>query len=92
QDYHKYREQQQEAQFLYSRDQILSDDERNELKRLWRQASRLCHPDVVADDLKEKAHQMMVQLNQARQNADLAASRAFLTPLHSGLDPLRARD
>ena len=67
-------------------------DERNELKRLWRQASRLCHPDVVADDLKEKAHQMMVQLNQARQNADLAAVRALLTQLQSGLEPMMASD
>lgn len=54
QDYHQYREQQQEAQFRYARDQRLSADERSELKRLWRQASRLCHPDVVADELKKK--------------------------------------
>ncbi|WP_197899719.1 DNA repair protein [Salmonella enterica] len=81
QDYHQYREQQQEAQFRYARDQ-----------RLWRQASRLCHPDVVADELKEKAHQMMVQLNQARQNADLAAIRALLTQLQSGLEPMMASD
>ncbi|MGK7489833.1 hypothetical protein ACSREC_37650, partial [Salmonella enterica] len=64
----------------------------SELKRLWRQASRLCHPDVVADELKEKAHQMMVQLNQARQNADLAAIRALLTQLQSGLEPMMASD
>ncbi|MDI8083531.1 DnaJ family molecular chaperone, partial [Salmonella enterica subsp. enterica serovar Kentucky] len=70
----------------------LSADERSELKRLWRQASRLCHPDVVADELKEKAHQMMVQLNQARQNADLAAIRALLTQLQSGLEPMMASD
>lgn len=70
----------------------MSADERNELKRLWRQASRLCHPDVVADELKEKAHQMMVQLNQARQNADLAAIRALLTQLQSGLEPMMASD
>ncbi len=91
QDYHQYREQQQEAQFRYARDQRLSADERSELKRLWRQASRLCHPDVVADELKEKAHQMMVQLNQARQNADLAAIRALLTQLQSGLEPMTGK-
>ncbi|MGS9183969.1 molecular chaperone DnaJ, partial [Salmonella enterica subsp. enterica serovar Infantis] len=34
QDYHQYREQQHEAQFRYARDQRLSADERNELKRL----------------------------------------------------------
>ncbi|HGN9370371.1 TPA: DnaJ family molecular chaperone [Citrobacter pasteurii] len=91
-EYDEYQEQQQDAQHRYTRDQRLSTDERNELKRLWRQASRLCHPDVVADDLKEKAHQMMVQLNQARQNADLAAVRALLTQLQTGLEPMMASD
>lgn len=91
-EYEEYQEQQQDAQHRFARDQRLSTDERNELKRLWRQASRLCHPDVVADELKEKAHQMMVQLNLARQNADLAAIRALLTQLQSGLEPMMASD
>ena len=91
-EYEEYQEQQQDAQHRFARDQRLSMDERNELKRLWRQASRLCHPDVVADELKEKAHQMMVQLNLARQNADLAAIRALLTQLQSGLEPMMASD
>ncbi|MCF3817156.1 DNA repair protein, partial [Salmonella enterica subsp. enterica serovar Weltevreden] len=72
--------------------QRLSSEELNELKRLWRHASRLCHPDVVSDYLKEKAHQMMVQLNQARQTADLAAIRALLTQLQSGLEPMMESD
>lgn len=91
-EYEEYQEQQQDAQHRFARDQRLSTDERNELKRLWRQASRLCHPDLVADELKEKAHQMMVQLNLARQNADLAAIRALLTQLQSGLEPMMASD
>lgn len=91
-EYEEYQEQQQDAQHRFTRDQRLSPDERNELKQLWRRASRLCHPDVVADDLKEKAHQMMVQLNQARQNADLAAVRALLTQLQNGLEPMMASD
>ncbi|NDO79927.1 DNA repair protein [Citrobacter sp. NCU1] len=90
--YAQYREQQQDALHRHDQDQQLSADERNELKRLWRQASRLCHPDVVTDALKEKAHQMMVQLNQARQNADLAAIRALLVQLHQGLEPGMASD
>lgn len=91
-EYEEYQEQQQDARQRFARDQRLSTDERNELKRLWRQASRLCHPDVVADELKEKAHQMMVQLNLARQNADLATIRALLTQLQSGLEPMMASD
>ncbi|HFZ1709125.1 TPA: DNA repair protein [Citrobacter sedlakii] len=91
-EYQEYQEQQQDALHRFARDQRLSADERNELKRLWRQASRLCHPDVVADDLKEKAHQMMVKLNLARQNADLAAIRSLLSQLQSGLEPMMASD
>ncbi|QMI04421.1 DnaJ family molecular chaperone [Citrobacter sp. RHB25-C09] len=91
-EYEEYQEQQQEAQHRYARDQRLSEEDRNELKRLWRQASRLCHPDVVADELKEKAHQMMVQLNLARQNADLTTIRSLLMQLQSGLEPMMASD
>ncbi|WET39595.1 DNA repair protein [Citrobacter enshiensis] len=91
-EYDEFREQQQDAQHRHDRDLQLSADERNELKRLWRQASRLCHPDVVADELKEKAHQMMVQLNQARQHADLATIRALLSQLQHGLEPMMASD
>lgn len=35
---------------------------------------------------------MMVQLNQARQNADLAAVRTLLTQLQNGLEPMMASD
>ncbi|CBG87343.1 DnaJ family molecular chaperone [Citrobacter rodentium] len=90
--YEEYQEQQQDALQRFARDRRLSADERSELKRLWRQASRLCHPDVVADEQKEKAHQMMVQLNLARQNADLAAIRSLLSQLQSGLEPMMASD
>ena len=34
----------------------------------------------------------MVQLNQARQNADLATIRSLLTQLQSGLEPMMASD
>ncbi|CNC66970.1 Uncharacterised protein [Yersinia enterocolitica] len=57
---------------------------------MWRQASRLCHPDLVADEFKEKAHQLMVQLNQARQRGDFPAIHALLESLKQGLEPLMA--
>jgi hypothetical protein len=56
----------------------LSEEDQNELKRLWRQASKLCHPDLVADDLKEEANTMMVQLNQAKQRGDVKAIRSLV--------------
>lgn len=62
------------------------------MKRLWRQASRLCHPDLVADEFKEKAHQLMVQLNQARQRGDFSAIHRLLENLKQGLEPQMASD
>lgn len=59
---------------------------------MWRQASRLCHPDLVADEFKEKAHQLMVQLNQARQRGDFTAIYSLLENLKQGLEPLMASD
>ena len=63
-EYEKYREQHQDAEVRLRKGKDLSQEDRDELKRLWRQASKLCHPDLVADDLKEEANAMMVQLNQ----------------------------
>ncbi|WET13687.1 DNA repair protein [Yersinia intermedia] len=90
--YESYQEQQKDAERRHSNEQKLSADQRQELKRLWRQASRLCHPDLVADEFKEKAHQLMVQLNQARQRGDFPAINALLESLKRGFEPLMASD
>lgn len=92
QEYEEYQEQQHHAEQRFGFEQKMSPDERVELKRLWRQASKLCHPDLVDDAFKEEAHAMMVQLNQARQRGDLAAIRLLLTRLQKGLEPLMASD
>ncbi|WP_145572863.1 DNA repair protein [Yersinia mollaretii] len=90
--YESYQEQQYDAEQRHDSDRKLSSDQRLELKRLWRQASRLCHPDLVADEFKERAHQLMVQLNQARQRGDFAAIHTLLESLKQGLEPLMASD
>ncbi|QHB32619.1 DNA repair protein [Yersinia canariae] len=90
--YESYQEQQTDAERRLNNDKKLSSEQRQELKRLWRQASRLCHPDLVADEFKEKAHQLMVQLNQARQRGDFPAIHALLASLKQGLEPLMASD
>ncbi|AHK18855.1 DNA repair protein [Yersinia similis] len=90
--YERYQEQQTEAEQRLDNDRKLSSEQRQDLKRLWRQASRLCHPDLVADAFKEKAHQLMVQLNQARQRGDFPAIHALLESLKKGLEPLMASD
>ncbi|MDN0118256.1 DNA repair protein [Yersinia frederiksenii] len=90
--YESYQEQQNDAEQRHDNERKLSTDQRQQLKRLWRQASRLCHPDLVADEFKEKAHQLMVQLNQARQRGDVSAIHTLLESLKQGLEPLMASD
>ncbi|AJJ68427.1 Uncharacterised protein [Yersinia intermedia] len=90
--YERYQEQQTDAEQRLDNDRKLSSEQRQNLKRLWRQASRLYHPDLVADAFKEKAHQLMVQLNQARQRGDFPAIHALLESLKQGLEPLMASD
>lgn len=92
QEYEDYQEQQNDAEQRFSFEQRLSEDERRELKRLWRQASKLCHPDLVDDELKDEANASMVQLNQARQRGDLPAIRSLLSRLQKGLETFMASD
>ncbi|HIE5389289.1 TPA: DNA repair protein [Enterobacter cancerogenus] len=91
-EYERYREQHHDAEVRLRKGKTLSEEDRNELKRLWRQASKLCHPDLVADDLKEEANAMMVQLNQAKQRGDVKAIRSLVARLQQGFEPLMASD
>lgn len=86
-DYESYRQRHQEAQQHQAAQQRLAESERQELKRLWRQASKLCHPDLVDNSLKAEANTLMVRLNQARQRGDLATVRTILARLMQGQQP-----
>lgn len=46
----------------------------------------------MADDLKEEANTMMVQLNQAKQRGDVKAIRSLVARLQQGFEPLMASD
>ncbi|MRS14408.1 DNA repair protein [Enterobacteriaceae bacterium RIT691] len=92
QDYESYRQRHQEAQRHQAAQERLAESERQELKRLWRQASKLCHPDLVEGDLKIQATSMMVELNQARQRGDLATIRLILGKLIQGQQSLMPGD
>ena len=91
-EYEKYREQQHDAEIRFSKGRQLSEEDQTELKRLWRQASKLCHPDLVADELKDEANAMMVQLNQAKHRGDVKAIRSLVARLHQGFEPMMASD
>ena len=34
----------------------LTDEEKHELKKCYKQASKLCHPDLVAENTKKDTH------------------------------------
>lgn len=91
-DYEAYRQRHQEAQRHQQAQQRLVEADRQELKRLWRQASKLCHPDLVDDELKAEATTLMVRLNQARQQSDLATVRTILARLMQGKQPMMASE
>lgn len=91
-NYESWRQRHQEAQRHQQAQQRLAESERQELKRLWRQASKLCHPDLVDDGLKAEATALMVRLNQARQQGDLATVRTILARLMQGQQPMMASE
>ena len=62
----------------------LNDDEKQELKKLFRKASKLCHPDIVSDELKEQAHEIMQSLNEAYSQHDLLKIKEILFSLENG--------
>jgi hypothetical protein len=62
----------------------LNDEEKKELKSLYKKAARLCHPDIVPDELKEKAHELMQKLNDAYSKKDISKIKEILHSLQNG--------
>jgi hypothetical protein len=46
----------------------LNIEEKKELKRLWKKASKMSDPDIVNNNLKDKANEIMKSLNEAYSN------------------------
>ncbi len=63
----------------------ITDEEKKELKRLFRKAARLCHPDIVTDELKEQAQAIIQELNNAYAKKDLSKVREILRSLENGI-------
>jgi hypothetical protein len=62
----------------------LTPEQQAELKRLFRQASMLCHPDRVAEADKTQAQAVFNQVHQSYKNADLATLRRLQNNLKDG--------
>ena len=50
----------------------LAPEQQQELKKLFRQACKLCHPDMVADEFKTRARATFIELKTAYEQNDLA--------------------
>jgi uncharacterized coiled-coil DUF342 family protein len=62
----------------------LDKEQLKDLKKSYKKASKLCHPDIVAEELKEHANEIMTALNSARQKKDLNKVIEILSMLMSG--------
>jgi len=62
----------------------LTEEELTEIKKKYRKASKLCHPDVVSEDQKELADKLFTELNKAYEQNDLKKVSEILENLEKG--------
>ncbi|SOD80277.1 phospholipase D-like domain-containing protein [Spirosoma fluviale] len=74
----EYTETRQQSRF------DLTTDEQRDLKRRFRKAAQLCHPDVVAEALKQQAEALFAELKAANDHNDLKRVTEILTILERG--------
>jgi hypothetical protein len=61
----------------------LSDEDKAELKRLYRKAATLCHPDKVSEEQKESANKLFQELNEANASNNIEKVRELLSALEN---------
>ena len=62
----------------------LTEEELLEIKKKYRSASKLCHPDVVSEEQKELADKLFTELNKAYEQNDLKKVTEILENLKKG--------
>jgi hypothetical protein len=62
----------------------LTDEEKLELKKKFRKATFICHPDKVADEFKDAAQKIFVDLKAAYEANDLKKINEILNNLEKG--------
>lgn len=63
----------------------LSEDEQQELKRLFRKASKKCHPDVVPTEHQAAAAALFRDLSEAYEEGDLARVQQIAAQAEAGI-------
>lgn len=64
--------------------QTLNEDDQKALKRAYKKASILCHPDKVAEEMKKEATETFTKLKQAYEENNLALVQEILDDLEQG--------
>lgn len=81
-DYKKYNEQ---FEIEKSKPQFdLTEEERIELKKNFRKATMLCHPDKVNEEQKAEAEKVFIELKEAQERNDLLTVNRILYDLENG--------
>lgn len=63
----------------------LDEEERVELKKTYRQASQICHPDRVSEEMKDIAQEVFIKLNEAYEKNDVIEVQEILMELKQGM-------
>lgn len=64
---------------------VLDEEKQSELKKNYRKATKLCHPDKVTDDQKELATKIFTDLKNAYDNNNLEKVNQILKDLEKGI-------
>lgn len=62
----------------------LTEEQKQELKKKFRKATILCHPDKVSDEFKVAAHKIFVELKEAYDSNNLKRVNEILEDLQKG--------
>jgi hypothetical protein len=81
-DYNSYNEQFENEKDKHQFE--LNEDEKNELKKNFRKATMLCHPDKVSEEQKNKAEKVFIELKNAYDQHDIEKVNWILKDLETG--------
>ena len=63
----------------------LNVEDKKTIKKVYRQASQICHPDRVSEDMKDIAQEIFIQLNEAYNANDLKAVKRIKLELKESM-------
>lgn len=63
----------------------LNEVQKDDLKKLYREAILKCHPDKVSEEMQEKASELTKQLNEAYRKQDIETTKQILADLKNGI-------